>query len=258
MQSVYPTSYAHACQPEFFPFTASRTNANISPTSGAVTSPPGGRPVVRSLAAKDRLQIALQVVVAGTPDVPATDQAQILRRLANELDLAGAGSLPTADFEFRRAGDAWIVTFDGATVAIRHLAGMPYVSFLLANPNQVYSPLALEAHINGTYVPSTATRLTADDRRQLIEQRRQLEAWATGLADGHEDLPKIRQASNEIERRLRGGFDEGSDEFTRAKSVISAAVTKCMRLIQQHHPSLHAHLKTHLTIGVECAYLPNR
>jgi len=158
----------------------------------------------------------------------------------------------------RHVGDAWIVTFDGETVAIRHLAGMPFIAFLLANPDQAYSPLVLEAYVNGRTPVSPATRLTAEDRRQLIEQRRQLEAWAAGLAEGHEDLPRIHEASNEIERRLRGGFDEDNDEFAKARSSVSASVSKCMRLIRRHHPSLHAHLKQSMTVGSECAYLPNR
>jgi len=192
--------------------------------------------------------------VDGTPDLPVVERARVLRRLADELDPAGTASPTGAEMEFRRAGDAWIVTFEGLTVAIRHLAGMPYIAFLLANPGQTYSPLALEAHVNGTYVPSSATRLTADDRRQLIEQRRQLETWAASLAEGHEDLPRIREASNEIERRLRGGFDEATDEFETARKRILVAVRGAMKVIRQHHGRLWEHLSRHLAVGAECSY----
>lgn len=186
------------------------------------------------------------------------DVSRLANTLRSQADLLepATDSMPMHGC-FRRAGDAWLLTWHGKVACVRHTAGMDIIRFLLDHPGEAYTPADIEAIVRGHKVAiSTAASLPSPhERAELRKQLNQLSAWRESVADGHEDLPMIDKTISELRRQMRGGW---SDEYEAARARIAGNVTHAIRRIEQHLPALAVFLRESIAVSASgCAYKPD-
>jgi hypothetical protein len=168
---------------------------------------------------------------------------------------------------FRREQDVWALSFYGKTIRLKHLAGLGYIAELLRAPGREIEALALVGQpSNGQApVPSASGIGIADEqavravRAALQEREREL----GGVAENdwsrrgslREEISKLRQYLQQAQGfGGRGRKSAGAAE--KARKAVSAAVTRALAEIEEHHPSLAAHLRSSVELGATLLYRP--
>ncbi len=194
---------------------------------------------------------------------------------------------------FRRDGDIWELSFEGAAVRVRDLMGLRYIAQLLGQPNNEIHSLNLVAGAGGMkatpdggiseYFGEQADEQPAESslrlnglgdagelldleaknayKRRLGELREELEE-ATELRDlnrAERAREEIEALAKELSRAVgRGGRDRhaGSDQ-ERARLSVSRAIKTAIGQITDKHPALGRYLGDTIRTGLFCVYQPD-
>ena len=181
----------------------------------------------------------------------------------------------------RRDGDTRTVSFEGSTVILRDLKGFRYLERLLAEPGREFHVLDLVAVESGSLptrteaisepdaltldrgegLPALDDQARAAYRRRLaevdadIEEARALnDLGRLELAEHDRDylLAELaRDAGFAGRHRTVGGTAE------RARTSVTRSIRYSLARLDEHHPSLAAHLGQGVRTGTYCSYVPD-
>lgn len=188
---------------------------------------------------------------------------------------------------FRREGEYWTVTFQGATCRIKHTSGVQFLAQLLQHPNQEFHAVALAG---GGVDPLTVTATG----RSFVEGTSDLTEAVAGFSDAGEVLdPQARAAYKQRIEDLRAELEEArafndpgrtaqaqaeldflmqelgravgfagrvrkaTSPSERARVNVTRALKTAIEKIGKSHPALGQHLARTIKTGTFCSYTPD-
>lgn len=186
------------------------------------------------------------------------------------------------DATFRCDGDTRTVCFDGTTVLVRDLKGLRYLERLLAQPGREFHVLDLVAAEAGTlpvgrhghdgHDPALGGEAGAG-LPVLDEQAR--DAYRRRLAEVDEDIDEARRQHDlgrlELAERdrefliaelrqavgLAGRHRTVGSTAERARTAVTRSIRYAVTRVEEHHPTLAAHLHHAVNTGTYCSYTPD-
>ena len=176
---------------------------------------------------------------------------------------------PEPDYLFRRAGDVWLVRFEGSETAyVKDLEGMGMIARLLACPHAGVGALELAgvpAAAPGTPPPQAGVPLA--DRHSLAEYRTVLrkinddlaQAREAGDLEGAEDLEERQQMIRGHIGSVTtagGKIRKAHSDLDRARKLVVNNVNNAITLLRKHRPELADHFDRHLVRAAESRYAP--
>jgi hypothetical protein len=168
-----------------------------------------------------------------------------------------------------RRGDVWQVTWDGATVQIRHAKGIADIAQLVARPGRELHVRELDPDAGAVEVTGAATGDAADSRA-LAQYRARLQAIEEELDAADRDGDRARSERLAAERDALvaelsrsvglGGRPrrDATDPDERLRKAVSARVKASIDRLEDLQPPLGRHLRASIQTGYWCAYRPER
>jgi 7-cyano-7-deazaguanine synthase in queuosine biosynthesis len=172
-----------------------------------------------------------------------------------------------------RSGAFWEVVYDGEKAVFRDSKGMHYLAHLLNAPGTEMHVHTLmsgarpggvgslsredELHISNDRYPvlDIAARRAYEDRARAIQNELQQDP---ATARREELLGELDVIATEMSKATaKGGTSRAfATDDEKARSAVSKAIYRALRHIEDELPSLGAHLKAELSVGVSCIYHP--
>jgi hypothetical protein len=248
------------------------------------------REVVRLLAALEwhGQAVPIPVTIRAVIDrqlVPlSSDAVQVLS--ATAVAVAEAAEPEAARNLFRREGEYWTISYEGAVVRLRDAKGLRHLARLLARPGQEFHAVDLEAAESqpGPVAP-VAPRGRAGDgelmvRRDLGDAGALLDATAKAAyqarlvelraeleeAEEFNDPARATRARQEMDFLVAelaravglGGRDRrAAAHAERARLNVTRAIRAAMANLTRANPALGRHLAATVRTGRYCAYTPD-
>ena len=177
---------------------------------------------------------------------------------------AQAGTQGSPPYVFRRVGKHWQVVFAGGRMfRLRKTLGARYLDYLLHEPNEPIRAFDLEvevqpekgeARVRNTFQPDSDAQAMREYRQALPRLKAQrADAKAAG------DLERVAHLGRDIEA-FESALREGggaADTGERARNNVRKAVAAVMEKLSEggaEEKAFAEHLRTHLSIGIECQY----
>jgi hypothetical protein len=166
-----------------------------------------------------------------------------------------------------RQGDAWVATWHGHAVQIRHAKGVADLAQLLGHAGREIHVRELEGV---TAAPAPRPRDDALDATALAQYRSRLRELDADLDDAERDNDSGRAALLAAERDALvaeltrsvglGGRARraGADPDERLRKAVSARVRAVIDRIERLHPPLGRHLRSSVRTGFWCSYQPEQ
>jgi hypothetical protein len=210
-----------------------------------------------------------------------------LELVVRTLRAAQAGGLEVARNLFRREGEYWTISYEGAVVRLRNAKGLRHLARLLAHPGQEFHAVDLEAaegqpgqlapagprgrnggggeltvrpDLGDAGVMLDATAKAAYQAR-LGELRAEVEE-----AEGFNDPVRAARAREEMEFLVGelaravglGGRDRrAASHAERARLNTTRAIRAAMANLAEANPALGRHLSSTVRTGRYCSYRPD-
>ena len=235
----------------------------------------------RALATADTLGMA--AVAEGVRTLGA---AQAGGSTPAEPAAAAAAGPEAARNLFRREGEYWTISYEGAVVRLRDAKGLRHLARLLAHPGQEFHALDLEAAEGqpGQAAPvrrpgragdgELAVRPDLGDAGALLDAtaKAAYQARLTELraeleeAEGFNDLARATRARQEMEFLVGelaravglGGRDRrAASHAERARLNATRAIRAAMANLAEANPALGRHLAATIRTGRYCSYTPD-
>jgi len=179
--------------------------------------------------------------------------------------MGGAESERKSPYVFRWTGRDWeVVCGGGRAFHLPNLLGTRYTNYLLHRPNGpilafdlevTISPEKGEARARNSVQRASDTRALGEYRAALLRlQAKRKELEAAGDTGGLEDLDNEVAA---LEAALSGSSG-AADTGKRAADNVRKAVDALRKHLSQGGPEervFEEHLRSHLSIGLECMYV---
>jgi len=182
---------------------------------------------------------------------------------------AGFGASTGDRNVFRREQDFWVLSFEGKTIRLKHLAGLAHIVELLRAPGKPLDALALTGRGGGgenTVMASSGIEMADDQalravRAALEEREQELTRLAKNDWDRRgtleQEISQLRQYLEQSQGRGgRARKTAGAGE--KARKAASAAITRALAEIEQHHPELAGHLRSSVQLGITPIYNPGQ
>lgn len=200
-----------------------------------------------------------RALVAGAPrnesSLPHTPPARSLQD----------ASRATPDGVLIREGDAWRVTYAGASAVVRDVKGIRDLAQLLSGPNRDVHCVEL---MGGTVTDAPTGEVIDDAARRAYEARiRELQA-DLDEATAHHDPVRAERVETELDAlvdQLTSALGLGGRRRTgaghsaeRARSAVRWRVRAAISKIGDVHPELGRHLRNSVVTGAWCSYRPER
>jgi len=208
-----------------------------------------------------------------------------LRAITQAVRLLSTETAGAVGNVFRRDGETWTVTFNGATKRFRNTKGMRAIAYLLAHPGEEVAALLLTRVVEGNlYLADGAHRpeegwvedtksdafkesdelLSAGDIRQLKRRAtREKEQRESALRSGDvAEAARLQKSIAGIERLLetstdhRGRPRKSAGPQEKARKAVGRNIRDALRKIEKEHPDLWRHLNSTLRTGGNCSYKP--
>jgi hypothetical protein len=229
------------------------------------------------VSAQTRADVAQALLRGGPEDVVraralAAEGADQFARLGLDTDaerlrpIAGTRSVQSASSgSLVREGDTWAVTFDEATVRVKHAKGIADLAVLLARPGQDVHVRVLEGvdHVgpDSPGDPVLDEAAVGQYRQRLVDLERELDEARTAadlgraerLAAEHDALVAELTRAFGLGGRARS---LGSDRDERLRKAVSARIRASIARIDEMHPTLARHLRSAIHTGYRCRYEP--
>ncbi|GIJ80748.1 AAA ATPase domain-containing protein [Micromonospora phaseoli] len=181
----------------------------------------------------------------------------------------GAGGASGPAYEFRRDGDVWRLTYDGATVHLPDAKGLHDLRLLLGRPGVDVPSVELLDPAAGPELVA-ARRMGGDqvlDDEAKSRYRRHLERLDDEIDRLAERGDRAKVAALDAERQalidqlraaagLAGRTRRLGDEAERVRKTVTARIRDTLRRLDARHPPLAAHLRETVSTGTACRYLP--
>ncbi len=187
--------------------------------------------------------------------------------------------------DLEQEGDVWRVTYQGATIRVRHSRGMALLSHLLRHPReelhvQTLDALVPSAGAGNEPTPVDPDTLPADgmslglgdagpvlDDRARDDYRRRLAELRTELdeAERCNDPGRAAAARAEIEQLtdelraatgLGGRARRAASDVERMRIAVTRRIRAAIEQLGKLHPALGEHLQRSVRTGLACSYLP--
>jgi hypothetical protein len=248
------------------------------------------REVVRLLAALEWLGQAVPIpgtirAVIDRQLVPlSSDAVQVLSAAA--IAVAEAAEPEAARNLFRREGEYWTISYEGAVARLRDAKGLRHLARLLARPGQEFHAVDLEAaESQPGQVTPVAPRGRAGNgelmvRRDLGDAGALLDATAKAAyqarlgelraeleeAEGFNDPARATKARQEMDFLVAelaravglGGRDRrAAAHAERARLNVTRAIRAAMANLAEANPALGRHLASTVHTGRYCSYTPD-
>ena len=231
---------------------------------------PGDRPRAADL---DALALATARDL-GMPALAARIEAAIADAAADASSGSPAGR---ARGVFRREGEYWSISFDGAAVRMKHSKGLAYLAVLLRNAGREVHALDLASDRDGNAAPVAVEglRVEADggagptlDREAKAAYRERMDELRSDLAEAEawNDPERAARATAELEVLTAeltaatglGGRDRpGASNAERARISVTRAIRSALERLEAESPGLGLHLRTTVHTGTYCSYTPD-
>ncbi len=164
---------------------------------------------------------------------------------------------------FRREGEVWTLSYDGAGARIVEVKGLFDLARLLERPGEPVHCLELAG------APPDEAAAALFDPRARAEIRERMAALADEIdaADEAHDLGRAERAREELERLtaelskalgLGGRSRRLGDVSERARSAATWRIRSAIKKIAAAHPRLGRHLESAVRTGTFCRYEPER
>ena len=203
-------------------------------------------------------------------DSPSAIEVVATAALADQLD-SRPQTVPGAAI-FRREGDYWLLTYEGASTRVRDAKGLHYLAQLLQHPGREFH--ALDLLTQGAGEGAGAVRrgdggLEVLDAPAKVAYRQRLETLRAELEEAEQfnDVGRAERARAELDAIAEqlaaavglGGRDrQTSSAAERARSAVGKRIRTEIQRIRAVHPALGRHLAATIATGVFCAYEPAR
>jgi hypothetical protein len=165
-----------------------------------------------------------------------------------------------------RDGADWVVAVDGHEVHVPDLVGMRYLAELLTHPGEQIPSLALASGGHITRLPSQQELLDDQARAAYGERAEELTA-ALNEAEANMDTARAERLRTEIDllvdeieaaTGLAGRDRTFNDDAERARTAVRKAIKRALDAIDDTSPTIGAILRSCITTGVTCSYIPRR
>lgn len=195
-----------------------------------------------------------------------------VQQAARDFDLPGLASRATAvtlpqPNEFRRDGDAWLISYAGKQIRLRDVKGLGDIAALLFAQGRPVPAATLA----GAGVPGTAEfggDLVLDDtaRQQYRTRLADLDHEVDDANTRH-DLARASALDDErafLIRELASAVGLGQrgrrlgDDRERARKAVTGRIKDAIARINAVHPALADHLSRSISTGHLCVYHPDR
>ncbi|MER5453821.1 AAA family ATPase [Micromonospora sp. NPDC002389] len=209
------------------------------------------------------------------------DLPQVLARLAEDSPAGRSAPAPTGtptgpeatppalEYEFRRDGAVWRLTYQGVTVHLPDAKGLHDLRLLLGRPGVDVPAVELLDPAAGPELVA-ARRMGGDEvldeearnryRRHLTRLDDEIDRAASrgdeskvAVLDAERGalIAQLRSAAGLAGRTRRLG-----DEAERARKTVTARIRDTLRRLDERHPPLAGHLRETVSTGAACRYLP--
>jgi hypothetical protein len=165
-----------------------------------------------------------------------------------------------------RAGEYWLLTYEGRTHALRARRGLEHLASLLADPDRELHVLMLAANSPDT-LPIEHGDALLDSKakasyRARIEALRNAAEIAEATGNGGraaEARAEMDAIAAELARALSlGGRDRSAPRAAdRARAAVTLAVRRAIEAIRLLEPALGGHLEAGVRTGFFCSYRPD-
>ncbi|MEV4514233.1 AAA family ATPase [Dactylosporangium sp. NPDC049525] len=222
-----------------------------------------GQPGDAAAAAEERAAVV--------PVARAVGMEQVLDRLnAAPGQDPSAGQEPVADdYEFRRDGPVWQLTYAGTVVHLPDAKGLHDLRLLLSRPGTDVPAAELLDPAAGPEL-AAAHRLGGDpvlDDEAKLRYRRHLDRLDEEIDRAAARSDGARLAALDAERAalldqlraaagLAGRSRRLGDDAERARKTVTARIRDTLRRLDGRHPALAAHLRDTVNTGSTCGYHP--
>jgi hypothetical protein len=184
-----------------------------------------------------------------------------------------------------KEGDVWRVSFEGATIRMRHSRGMELLSHLLRHPGEELHVQTLDALVPSASVGNERTavnpdtlppdgmsfglgdagpviddRARADYRRRLTELRAEFEDAERCNDPGRAAAARVEidQLVEELRAAtgLGGRARRASSDADRMRIAVTRRIRAAIEQLGKLHPALGDHLERSVRTGFACCYAP--
>jgi len=192
-------------------------------------------------------------------------------------------SLPSI---FRRAGEYWLIEFEGNEFRLRDAKGLRYIACLLQDPGREFLAFDLIADeerggmapsaspLKGEDLESLGMHTDRDDLGPLLDEEAKA-AYRRRLADLDEEIEEAKawhdperagRAQQERELLIHelkaavglgGRHRKGSSAVERARVSATRAIKAALARIAEHSPALGRHFDATIRTGTFCSYRPD-
>jgi hypothetical protein len=205
------------------------------------------------------------------------DKQENQHRIDIEKQRAAAAPV-TFDRRFKRSGDIWELTFGGSSSSVKHCKGMIYIHLLLQSPDQALHSLELS---RAAHKPSTATKVSADDRAGLSvnqrfhdpvlnerarnEYKERIDSldWEIAEAERHNDIGRLETLRSEREFLIQqlsrdtghgGRIRMFKTDSEKARKAVSRAINTALKNIKLQSEEMAQHLSSRIERGKSFIY----
>jgi hypothetical protein len=182
--------------------------------------------------------------------------------LATIIEPAGPLAGSSAPAAFRREGEVWALSFDGATVRFPDAKGFHDLATLLAKPGrEIHCAELMKVAVDA---PDTGPALDAQARRAYEARIVELQENLVEAEDAH-DRGAADRARLELDMLvehlaaatgLGGRARRTSSSHERARSAVRWRIRAAIDRIGESHPALGRHLREAVRTGSWCSYRP--
>ena len=175
---------------------------------------------------------------------------------------------------FRRSADGWEVGFDTTKPrAVLDKSGMEAIWFLLRNPGEEFTAVAINDQLNAFLSGPAPMRLSGSKAKSIAdlppEVKKEVGELTAEIARAKEDNDErgYRDANEDYKRILKdhgikdsfGGMAaRENDDYAKEAGSLTRAIKRCIESLEQttELSELAAHLETHLEWGKSFRYAP--
>jgi hypothetical protein len=170
---------------------------------------------------------------------------------------------------FRREGDTWTISYEGASLRLRDAKGLQYLARLLAQPGTEIHVSDLAAETTGEALSASRSGgevLDASAKRAYKERLNELKTELTEASEWN-DIHRMATAQAEIDTltdQLAGAYGLGGrprrmgDSVERVRKAVTNRLRDSLERISAEHQALGLHLSNALHTGTFCSYTPER
>jgi hypothetical protein len=168
--------------------------------------------------------------------------------------------------EFRRDGDSWVLSYQGATVHLRDAKGLRYLARLLSEPGREIHVAELAGDAAGAASRAGPIDVVLDDAalRAYRDRVADLEREATEAREWN-DSERVARAELEIAAiteqlssayGLAGRTRTTGDPVERVRKAVTNRIKDSLSRIGVEHEPLGRHLRNSVHTGSFCSYAP--